>query len=144
MTDTTYVYLVTCGEYEDYTVLAILLDESLAEQYRDLYNEHQVDYPEASLEVRPVLSSLAEVGPFVTFASDVHVDNNDVANSDYSRHIFFGPLTLPLFNNVNKFSDGMGYNILTTGLLSEEDAVMAEHAERVNTARQDISESAAQ
>lgn len=50
------IYIVTCGEYSDYCVLAAFLDKSKAESFTQKYNHGYVDsqgikhYDEASIE----------------------------------------------------------------------------------------------
>lgn len=45
------VYVVTYGEYSDYTIQGVTLDKEVAEEYVKKYNTDSISYSEARIEV---------------------------------------------------------------------------------------------
>ena len=44
------IYIVTCGEYSDYCILAVFLDKTKAEAFAQRYNRGDQQYDEARIE----------------------------------------------------------------------------------------------
>lgn len=135
------VYVVTSGEYSDYSIEALFSTKEAAEEYVKVVNATR-SYNVADIEVYPLNETVKQArGPFVSFSSVIRLSDAVILNS--SETVVFGPLDHHEFpQNVykNMWMSTPELHISTKYPVEERALAEKSHHDKVAQIRQEIIE----